>query len=90
MTFFLFDLTEPSDSNGDREQEIGSDIGQVYQIFPDEVLGSGQFGVVYGGIINNKKKGGGKHLFLYLYLTLIYVWLLKVPIGGLTGPWRSR
>jgi protein kinase D len=44
-------LTEPvaGDGNSDREQEIGSDIGQVYQIFPDEVLGSGQFGVVYGG-----------------------------------------
>ncbi|XP_051901273.1 serine/threonine-protein kinase D3-like isoform X6 [Pristis pectinata] len=25
------------------------DISAVYQIFPDEVLGSGQFGVVYGG-----------------------------------------
>ncbi|XP_075997594.1 serine/threonine-protein kinase D2 isoform X2 [Genypterus blacodes] len=25
------------------------DIGSVYQIFADEVLGSGQFGVVYGG-----------------------------------------
>ncbi|KAG8449601.1 hypothetical protein GDO86_016300 [Hymenochirus boettgeri] len=25
------------------------DISSVYQIFPDEVLGSGQFGVVYGG-----------------------------------------
>lgn len=25
------------------------DIATVYQIFPDEVLGSGQFGVVYGG-----------------------------------------
>lgn len=25
------------------------DIGTVYQIFADEVLGSGQFGVVYGG-----------------------------------------
>uniref|UniRef100_A0A8C4ZZ81 Protein kinase D2 n=1 Tax=Gadus morhua TaxID=8049 RepID=A0A8C4ZZ81_GADMO len=25
------------------------DIGMVYQIFADEVLGSGQFGVVYGG-----------------------------------------
>jgi protein kinase D len=44
-------LTElvAGDSNSDREQEIGSDMGQVYQIFPDEVLGSGQFGVVYGG-----------------------------------------
>ncbi|XP_036403552.1 serine/threonine-protein kinase D1-like [Megalops cyprinoides] len=26
-----------------------TDIGAVYQIFADEVLGSGQFGVVYGG-----------------------------------------
>uniref|UniRef100_A0A452QVM1 Serine/threonine-protein kinase n=1 Tax=Ursus americanus TaxID=9643 RepID=A0A452QVM1_URSAM len=25
------------------------DISTVYQIFPDEVLGSGQFGIVYGG-----------------------------------------
>ena len=44
--------TEPAaaqDSNGSDREEIGSDIGQIYQIFPDEVLGSGQFGVVYGG-----------------------------------------
>ncbi|XP_031344042.1 serine/threonine-protein kinase D3 isoform X2 [Photinus pyralis] len=39
-----------------RSQEIGepedqiTDMNQVYQIFPDEVLGSGQFGIVYGGI----------------------------------------
>ena len=26
------------------------DISSQYQIFPDEVLGSGQFGIVYGGI----------------------------------------
>jgi len=26
------------------------DLSQQYQIFPDEVLGSGQFGVVYGGV----------------------------------------
>ncbi len=26
------------------------DISQLYQIFPDEVLGSGQFGIVYGGV----------------------------------------
>lgn len=25
------------------------DISELYQIFSDEVLGSGQFGVVYGG-----------------------------------------
>ncbi|XP_059097445.1 serine/threonine-protein kinase D1-like isoform X3 [Tigriopus californicus] len=26
------------------------DIGQLYQIFSDEILGSGQFGIVYGGV----------------------------------------
>lgn len=26
-----------------------SDFSQVYQIFPEEILGSGQFGTVYGG-----------------------------------------
>lgn len=29
------------------------DISSVYQIFADEVLGSGQFGVVYGGEASN-------------------------------------
>lgn len=27
-----------------------ADISSQYQIFPDEVLGSGQFGIVYGGV----------------------------------------
>ncbi|XP_053291392.1 serine/threonine-protein kinase D1 [Pleuronectes platessa] len=31
------------------------DINSVYQIFPDEVLGSGQFGIVYGG--THRKSG---------------------------------
>lgn len=43
-------------NSGDREAEIGSDIGQLYQIFPDEVLGSGQFGVVYGGAHRGTKR----------------------------------
>ena len=25
------------------------DISHLYQVFPDEILGSGQFGIVYGG-----------------------------------------
>ena len=29
-----------------------NDISQYYQIFPDEILGSGQFGIVYGGMQN--------------------------------------
>lgn len=33
--------------NGVPEEAL--DISQLYQIFPDEVLGSGQFGIVYGG-----------------------------------------
>ncbi len=28
---------------------VSQDISELYQIFSDEVLGSGQFGVVYGG-----------------------------------------
>ncbi|XP_060536785.1 serine/threonine-protein kinase D3 isoform X2 [Cylas formicarius] len=27
-----------------------TDMSQLYQIYPDEVLGSGQFGIVYGGV----------------------------------------
>uniref|UniRef100_A0A673MMZ6 Serine/threonine-protein kinase n=1 Tax=Sinocyclocheilus rhinocerous TaxID=307959 RepID=A0A673MMZ6_9TELE len=34
-------------SNSQIQENV--DIGMVYQIFADEVLGSGQFGVVYGG-----------------------------------------
>lgn len=31
-------------------EENVQDIGKLYQIFADEVLGSGQFGIVYGGV----------------------------------------
>ncbi|EDO41241.1 predicted protein, partial [Nematostella vectensis] len=31
-------------------QETTPDISQLYQVFPDEILGSGQFGIVYGGV----------------------------------------
>ncbi|XP_017284513.1 serine/threonine-protein kinase D2 isoform X1 [Kryptolebias marmoratus] len=34
-------------SNSQIQENV--DIGMVYQIFADEVLGSGQFGIVYGG-----------------------------------------
>nr|XP_047132575.1 serine/threonine-protein kinase D3 [Hydra vulgaris] len=37
-------LEKEIELNGER------DISQVYQIFPDEILGSGQFGIVYGGV----------------------------------------
>lgn len=37
------------------KHENQSDISLQYQIFPDEVLGSGQFGIVYGGV--HRKSG---------------------------------
>ena len=47
---FLLDkkFLEPEESNESEEQIM--DMSQIYQIYPDEVLGSGQFGIVYGGI----------------------------------------
>lgn len=33
-----------------QQQQNVTDMSQLYQIFPDEVLGSGQFGIVYGGV----------------------------------------
>uniref|UniRef100_A0A8C5I492 Serine/threonine-protein kinase n=1 Tax=Gouania willdenowi TaxID=441366 RepID=A0A8C5I492_GOUWI len=56
----------PAVSTGVSERTIGcdaftyslcflQDINSVYQIFPDEVLGSGQFGIVYGG--KHRKSG---------------------------------
>ncbi|XP_058443791.1 serine/threonine-protein kinase D1 [Malaya genurostris] len=39
-----------SESNSGEPEEKVTDMSQLYQIFPDEVLGSGQFGIVYGGL----------------------------------------
>jgi len=46
--------TAGTQSNQEKSVEVAqedntSDIGQLYQIYPDEVLGSGKFGIVYGG-----------------------------------------
>ncbi|XP_015783313.1 serine/threonine-protein kinase D1 [Tetranychus urticae] len=35
---------------GENRVQTDNDISLQYQIFPDEVLGSGQFGIVYGGV----------------------------------------
>ena len=35
---------------GPPDTDEEQDISQAYQIFLDEVLGSGQFGIVYGGV----------------------------------------
>lgn len=38
-----------SDDKTEPEEDV-TDMNQLYQIYPDEVLGSGQFGIVYGGV----------------------------------------
>ena len=45
------------------------DIAQRYQIFTDEVLGSGQFGVVYAGVVAQLSYGSALH---YMYHCLLY------------------
>ncbi|XP_055551373.1 serine/threonine-protein kinase D3 isoform X2 [Wyeomyia smithii] len=42
--------TRSESTGGSEPEEKVTDMSQLYQIFPDEVLGSGQFGIVYGGI----------------------------------------
>jgi len=37
-------------NESNEQQQNVTDMSQLYQIFPDEVLGSGQFGIVYGGM----------------------------------------
>ena len=44
----FFSFSHPEQPEEATKQE--KDISQAYQIFPDEVLGSGQFGIVYGGV----------------------------------------
>ena len=46
-------LVDTSSENGMNKEEE-QDISQLYQIYPDDVLGSGQFGIVYGGMINTR------------------------------------
>jgi len=41
--------TSTVEQTSEPEERI-TDMAQLYQIFPDEVLGSGQFGIVYGGV----------------------------------------
>lgn len=48
LMIFLISITEHEETAVPEEQV--TDISQIYQIHPDEVLGSGQFGIVYGGV----------------------------------------
>jgi hypothetical protein len=41
-------VSECEDVSESEESRV-TDMSQLYQISPDEVLGSGQFGIVYGG-----------------------------------------
>jgi hypothetical protein len=45
---FVNVVVSEGDVSDEPEDRI-SDMSQLYQIFADEVLGSGQFGIVYGG-----------------------------------------
>lgn len=38
-----------TDQTNEPEDKV-TDLNQIYKIFPDEVLGSGQFGIVYSGV----------------------------------------
>lgn len=49
MGFHPFFYRLETDEKTEKEDEI-TDMNQLYQIYPDEVLGSGQFGIVYGGV----------------------------------------
>ncbi|CAB0010273.1 unnamed protein product [Nesidiocoris tenuis] len=46
----LMPVTTPNASDSNDSEDKVTDMSQLYQIFPDEVLGSGQFGIVYGGV----------------------------------------
>lgn len=45
----LFSIHTLTGQSSEYEENV-QDISQIYQIYADEVLGSGQFGIVYGGV----------------------------------------
>ena len=42
--------SKPSTATAGEKEGRETENSRAYQIFPDEVLGSGQFGIVYGGV----------------------------------------
>ena len=53
-TFVFTFIVASKSGDGQGHVKSDADISQLYQIFPDEVLGSGQFGIVYGGRYRGK------------------------------------
>ena len=52
----------------------------MYQIFPDEVLGSGQFGIVYGGNVSpGNWRGAAVSCFILKFCPLVS-WLVSPVI----------
>ena len=50
LTFYnYYPFVIETDETHESEEDV-TDMSQIFQIFPDEVLGSGQFGTVYGGV----------------------------------------
>lgn len=47
---------EGGEGGAEGADERVTDMAQLYQIYPDEVLGSGQFGIVYGGLHRRTKR----------------------------------
>ena len=45
----MFLLGELRAVHSTQDNDDSHEISQIYQIFPDDILGSGQFGTVYGG-----------------------------------------
>lgn len=70
--YFLFLETEETNES---EDEV-TDMNQIFQIFPDEVLGSGQFGIVYGGMHRRTARPVAIKVKLFQYELAYVIWIL--------------
>ena len=82
-------VTPPNKEEKEKEKEEGkeTDISQAYQIFPDEVLGSGQFGIVYGGV--HRISSRSVAIKVIIIIVIIIITRPKPAFGrqGLAGSW---
>lgn len=53
------------------------DISKLYQIFPDDVLGSGQFGIVYGGKVKLRIIDGICCSLLIIWYNIVFLFALQ-------------